>query len=71
MFPADIKEKKYVSNILKSVPRGGEIDLVYNETISRLVNLKKTFFSLFNVWKKRQHIFWMLFIWDKTVVWIS
>ena len=55
MFPADIKEKKYVSNILKSVPRGGEIDIVYNETISRFVNLtcKKTFFSLINVWKKK------------------
>ena len=55
MFHADIKEKKYVSNILKSVPRGGEIDIVYNETISRFVNLtcKKTFFSLINVWKKK------------------
>ena len=57
MFHADIKEKKYVSNILKSVPRGGEIDIVYNETISRFVNLKKTFFPCSMFGKKRQHIF--------------
>lgn len=27
-FHTDIKEKNYVCNILKSVPRGGEIDIV-------------------------------------------
>ena len=45
MFHADIKEKKNVCNILKKRSTWWrDPPTLYNEAISRFVNLKKTFF---------------------------